>query len=207
MRAAGGGTLAAQWRVHGGPKIWCWRCVTVNDDAVNEMQITQLRQERGWTQEKLAAESRVGLRTIQRLESGSDASLETLSLVAKAFDVAVRDLFVSVNDGLEARVLSLDARTADQQLKRDRITSAWRWLFIGVGVTLTLFCFVIPQYSTVLFIAYWSGGLMIFLAIRKLYLEPRLDERFPLSNSSINQGPRWKRNRTPDAPTDMSNSV
>jgi transcriptional regulator with XRE-family HTH domain len=199
--------VAAAWRLLGGPRTWCCRADAVDDDAVNEMQITQLRQERGWTQEKLAAESRVGVRTIQRLESGNDASLETLSLVAKAFDVAVRDLFVSVNDGLEARVLSFDARAADQQLKRDRITSAWRWLFIGVGVTLTLFCFVIPQYSTVLFVAYWSGGLIIFLAIRKLYLEPRLDERFPLSTSSVDQRRRRKRDRDPDAPAEALDHV
>ena len=47
-------------------------------------RIAELRQENGWTQERLATESGVGLRTIQRVEAGQDASLETLSLVADA---------------------------------------------------------------------------------------------------------------------------
>lgn len=50
--------------------------------TMNRMQITTLRQNLGWTQERLATESGVGVRTIQRLEAGHDASLETLSLVS-----------------------------------------------------------------------------------------------------------------------------
>ncbi len=46
-------------------------------------RVIELRQERGWTQERLAAEAGVGLRTVQRLEAGQDASSETLTLVAQ----------------------------------------------------------------------------------------------------------------------------
>lgn len=34
------------------------------------LQIAQLRQQRGWTQEELAAECRVNVRSIQRIEAG-----------------------------------------------------------------------------------------------------------------------------------------
>ncbi len=72
---------------------------------MNETCITDLRQEQGWTQEKLAAESGVGIRTVQRLESGSDASMETLSLIADALGVPVRALFKTIeNDDLSSRV-------------------------------------------------------------------------------------------------------
>lgn len=50
--------------------------------SMNTTRIADLRQTAGWTQERLATESGVGLRTIQRLEAGNEASLETLSLVA-----------------------------------------------------------------------------------------------------------------------------
>lgn len=93
---------------------------------MSESQVIQLRQRRGWTQEKLATESGVGVRTIQRLESGSDASLETLSLVAGAFSVAVSDLFVSMDStALTEQIESLETRSEAQQLTRDRTTAAW----------------------------------------------------------------------------------
>ncbi len=105
--------------------------------SMNSTRIMELRQAQGWTQERLANESGVGLRTIQRLEAGQDASLETLSLVAEALHVPVRDLFTSIDDaGLSSRVDSLQDRTDEQQAARDRISGAWRWLYIGIGVVL-----------------------------------------------------------------------
>lgn len=61
--------------------------------------------------------------------------------------------------------------------------SAWRWLYIGVGVVLTLFAFTMGQFGLVLVLAYWSGGLMILIAMRRIYLEPHLDAAYPLSRS------------------------
>lgn len=151
---------------------------------MNTTRIADLRQEVGWTQERLATESGVGLRTIQRLEAGNEASLETLSLVAEALRVPVKDLFTSIDDaGFGSRVEALDSRAVDQQAARDRVTGAWRWLYVGVGVVLTLVSFMVGQHGLVLFLAYWTGGLLILVALRRIVLEPRLDERYPLSRS------------------------
>ena len=152
---------------------------------MNESRIIQLRQERGWTQEKLATESGVGLRTIQRLEAGNDASLETLSLVAEALRVPVRELFANIdNDELSERVDSLEARADGQQVRRNRITSAWLWLFIGVGVAVSMASFAIGgQLGAVLFLSYWGGGTLVFVALRRLFLDPQLGEKLPLSRS------------------------
>lgn len=147
-------------------------------------RIADLRQEIGWTQERLATESGVGLRTIQRLEAGKDASLETLSLVADALRVPVRELFATIDDAqLSGRVESLDARAEAQQAARDRITAAWRWLYIGIGVVLSLVSITLGQYGLVLFLAYWTGGYLILVAVRRIYLEPRVEARYPLSRS------------------------
>lgn len=148
------------------------------------MRIVDLRQQLGWTQERLAAESGVGLRTIQRLEAGQDASLETLSRVADALRVPVRDLFAAIDDAhLNDRIENLDARASEQQSARDRISAGWRLLYVGIGVVLTVVCFTLGQYGLVVFLCYWTGGYMILVAIRRIYLEPHLDERYPLSRS------------------------
>lgn len=153
-------------------------------EPMNKTRIVELRQEQGWTQERLAAASGVGLRTIQRLEAGEDASLETLSLVAEALRVEVRDLFTMIQDGdLGGRVDSLHGRTVEQQNARDRLTGAWRWLYIGIGVVLTLVGFTLGPYGLVLFLAYWTGGYLILVAIHRIYLEPKLEEKYPLSRS------------------------
>ena len=54
--------------------------------------IRQLRLDRGWSQEELAAISGVSVRTIQRLENGGRASLETLKCMAAAFESDVSTL-------------------------------------------------------------------------------------------------------------------
>ncbi|UXN23679.1 helix-turn-helix domain-containing protein [Curtobacterium flaccumfaciens] len=59
------------------------------------MRIGELRRLRGWTQERLAETSGIAVRTVQRMESGNDASLESLSAVATALEVPVRDLFAT----------------------------------------------------------------------------------------------------------------
>ncbi|MCR2814707.1 helix-turn-helix domain-containing protein [Microbacterium jiangjiandongii] len=151
---------------------------------MNTTRIADLRQEVGWTQERLAAESGVGLRTIQRLEAGNEASLETLSLVAEALRVSVGDLFTSTDDAeFGGRVEALDSHAVDQQAARNGVTAAWRWLYVGAGVVLTLLSFTMGQYGLVLFLAYWTGGLLILIAVRRIVLEPRLDARYPLSRS------------------------
>jgi transcriptional regulator with XRE-family HTH domain len=51
------------------------------------MLIQKLRLQRGWSQEQLADVSGLSVRTIQRLERGQAASLETLKALGAVFDV------------------------------------------------------------------------------------------------------------------------
>jgi transcriptional regulator with XRE-family HTH domain len=151
---------------------------------MNKIRIAELRQEHGWTQERLATESGVSLRTVQRIESGNDASLETLSLIADSFRVPVRDLFSVLDDSdLDSRVESLDARIEQQQSARDRTVSAWRWLFVGVGILGSLVSLTLPSVGPTVLVAYWGAGYVILMALRRLFLEPVLDRRYPLSRS------------------------
>lgn len=55
-------------------------------------EIKKMREERGWTQEKLADIADINVKTIQRIESGENASTSTLNCLANAFNVEVKDL-------------------------------------------------------------------------------------------------------------------
>ncbi len=56
------------------------------------MTIQKLRVDRGWSQEDLAAQSGLSVRTIQRIENGKRASLESLKCLAAVFEAKVADL-------------------------------------------------------------------------------------------------------------------
>ncbi len=56
------------------------------------MIVKKLRAEKNWSQEQVAAFSGLSIRTIQRVESGQSASLETLKSLASVFEVDISKL-------------------------------------------------------------------------------------------------------------------
>ncbi|MDO3383308.1 helix-turn-helix domain-containing protein [Gilvimarinus algae] len=56
------------------------------------MIVKKLRLERNWSQEQLAELCGLNVRTIQRVESGNKASIETLNSLASVFEVDVSTL-------------------------------------------------------------------------------------------------------------------
>ena len=56
------------------------------------MLIQKYRLQRGWSQEQLAEVSGLSTRTIQRLERGQPASLESLKALASVFEIDLKDL-------------------------------------------------------------------------------------------------------------------
>lgn len=56
------------------------------------MLVRKIRLEKGWSQEALAEMSGLSVRTIQRIERGGNASLETLSALAAVFEVDIATL-------------------------------------------------------------------------------------------------------------------
>ena len=79
-----------------------------------------LRQDRNWSQEQLAEMSGLGLRTIQRIESGDKAGAESLAALSATFGIEIAHL---------ERELAMD-KTSNEWKKRP----AWvRGLFFGSG--------------------------------------------------------------------------
>ena len=62
------------------------------DKGTRQMKIQKLRVERGWSQEELAVHTGLSVRTIQRIENGKRASLESLKCLAAVFETKVSDL-------------------------------------------------------------------------------------------------------------------
>ncbi|WP_066517447.1 helix-turn-helix domain-containing protein [Curtobacterium ammoniigenes] len=155
---------------------------------MNETRIGELRRARGWTQERLAAESGIAVRTIQRLEAGSDASLDTLSRIAAALEVEVSSLFAHVEDPEFATAVDgLGERIAAQQARRDAITDATRKAFYGLGVVISLALAalvgarLLPGIAFFLVAIYWVGGRVAYDLLLRTVIDPRLDAQYPLS--------------------------
>lgn len=58
----------------------------------DSLKLIRLRNEKFWTQEDLAAAAGVSVRTIQRIESGGDGSLESWKALAAAFNIELSTL-------------------------------------------------------------------------------------------------------------------
>ncbi|WP_404288234.1 helix-turn-helix domain-containing protein [Glutamicibacter arilaitensis] len=155
---------------------------------MNESRIAELRRAKGWTQERLATESSITVRTVQRLEAGNDASLETLSLIAKALDVQVGELFISVQTPrFSEAVDGLESRTRVDQERRDSATQGIVLIYRGLGILVTFATLILATvgnfgwYIWLLIPAYWAVGRLLLEAVFRLRIDPKLDAKYPLS--------------------------
>ena len=56
------------------------------------MDLQKLRTDKGWSQEELAMHAGISVRTVQRIENGQRASLESLKCLAAVFETSVSNL-------------------------------------------------------------------------------------------------------------------
>ena len=56
------------------------------------MIVKKLREQKNWSQDQLATMCGLSIRTIQRVESGQSASLETLKSLASVFEIDIKKL-------------------------------------------------------------------------------------------------------------------
>ncbi|MBU9812760.1 2TM domain-containing protein [Rahnella sp. C60] len=82
---------------------------------MHQSKIRQLRISRAWSQEQLAELSSLSVRTVQRIENGEQASLETLGAIAAAFDIKVSEL--TEND---VQTGSSPGQALDEQIEKAR---------------------------------------------------------------------------------------
>jgi transcriptional regulator with XRE-family HTH domain len=63
----------------------------MNTNTTNLRDIKKMRLERHWSQEQLAEMSGLSIRTIQRIENGENAGLESLKSLASVFETNIVD--------------------------------------------------------------------------------------------------------------------
>jgi transcriptional regulator with XRE-family HTH domain len=73
----------------------------------DKMIVKKLREKNNWSQEQLAQFSELSLRTIQRVEAGNKASLETIKSLASVFEVNISKI--------TEEIIMIDKESADWQ--------------------------------------------------------------------------------------------
>ncbi len=63
----------------------------MNSGTINLRDIKKMRLERHWSQDQLAEMSGLSIRTIQRIENGENAGLESLKSLAAVFEINIVD--------------------------------------------------------------------------------------------------------------------
>lgn len=126
-------------------------------------RIRQLRLDKGWSQEQLATIAGLSTRTVQRIENGEQASLETLTAIASAMGLQIGDLYQPAQQD------SSDNNNQAEQAIRRQVEAETKLLSMAVRfacIGLMLFAinwFTHPQYLWSL----WAiGGMSIALVMR-----------------------------------------
>lgn len=155
-------------------------------------RIKQLRQNKHLSQEQLAAQAQVSVRTIQRLEAGEDASISTLNLVAKALQVDVGDLFErEAAQEQQAKIASAKEQLEYQQDRRQAETQNFKSIYNAIFIVIMLVtAVVVPQIDDgdALWIV-WACAWMLMSPLQKLLawhlVDPKLDKKYPLTAMRI----------------------
>lgn len=127
--------------------------------------IKRFRLARGWSQEQLAEICALSVRTIQRLENGDNASLETLSALAAAFEINISEL------ANESQPLTETGQAADDKINaaRERVEEEQKFfrslvsalIVCGVLVVINL----VTPHNTFWFI--WPVGIWLAFIVVK----------------------------------------
>lgn len=152
--------------------------------------IPDLRKRKSWTQEKLADESGLSVRTIQRIESGEDASLETIRVIAQALGVEISDLFEQISDIDKRNDVIYLSQEQENQIKKRNFENKMFIFFRFVFVIFMIFIGNQLNYFSknyvlivlwVLWFIFWPVGFVFLSYLRIFWWNVRLDEKYPLT--------------------------
>ena len=101
------------------------------------MLVKKMRMERNWSQEQLAELCGLSVRTIQRVESGNRASIETLKSLASVFEVDISKLTEEItvinkdSDDWKGLPLWFRISLAGSRSKRSAIMAEFVMMLLG----------------------------------------------------------------------------
>ncbi len=158
-------------------------------------RIKQLRLSKNLSQEQLAEKSKVSVRTIQRLEAGNEASIETLNLVAGALGVPVKELFDD-STAQENKIQNAEEKLHYQLQSRHDEFKTVQHLYSAAYIIVVLlwgvcFNFVHNDIWSAVMGVFWIGGWMLMAPLKKLIIlkcvDPKLDAKYLLTASRIDK--------------------
>ncbi len=152
--------------------------------------MAELRKKRGWTQEVLAEKANITVRTIQRIENGTDVSLDTLASISNALLVPVSELFESIEEeAKEVEIMDMSKEQLIQLKYRQTITVSITLLVIAaillvmsiLGVEINELA---SDYNITLSWLAWVS-LLLLIGLANYYLGVKLnetlDQKYPLT--------------------------
>lgn len=164
---------------------------------MRENQIKKLRQSQNLSQEMLAEKAQVSVRTIQRLEAGEEASVETLNLVAGALGVGIKDLYdVEKSSDYEEKIASADQKLQCQLGMRHNEYKNFKQLYGTCYIILmllwgALFGLVPGGVARSVMGVLWVGGWMIMGPLQKYIVlkkvSPKLDAKYPMTANRLDK--------------------
>ena len=128
----------------------------------SHMLIQKLRLQRGWSQEQLAELSGLSVRTVQRLERGQTASLESLNALAAAFEIDLSTLKEPTMDTPTGEKVRADEALALAHVRKVKgfYTHLVQYVLI-VGALAVLNVVTSPNYWWVAWVGlFWGVGLI-----------------------------------------------
>jgi transcriptional regulator with XRE-family HTH domain len=123
-----------------------------------EMLVQKLRLQRGWSQEQLAELAGLSVRTIQRIERGNTASVESLKALGAVFDVDFSTLKEPLMSPAEPKSVAADEALAMAHVRRIKRLYMHCLQYAVVIVFLTVVnLLTFPKYLWVIWVALGWG--------------------------------------------------
>lgn len=128
------------------------------NNKIDSDKIKLWRKERHWSQEQVAEETGLSLRTIQRLENGGSASYESAASLANAFQVDVNDFLIE-----DGPCEKSGARKQSKELMGLKLSFAIHAMGFVIGMMTLLFIDWVDkpsQWTLIWPIGFWCIGFM-----------------------------------------------
>ncbi|MBL1420907.1 MAG: helix-turn-helix domain-containing protein [Alphaproteobacteria bacterium] len=145
------------------------------------MKIRNLRLSHGWSQEQLAEMSGVSSRTIQRLERGGNASLESMKCLAAVFEIDINQLNGDIEMSEESAASLTGAQDDKMNDAIERVTEIKRlYMHAGVFILVGMVALILDESRNL-------GGSGVFYIVSGWGVVFLLHLIYVVLNPSINQ--------------------
>lgn len=135
------------------------------------MSVKKHRLEKAWSQEQLAQTSGLSVRTIQRIEQGQKAGLESLKCLAAVFETNISDL-IEEEQMIEDKRTSINLNNRDEAEAIEYVKNlkgfhmSWLTYLVVIPGLYLINIFVTPEYMWVIWPALGWGVSILYKGLK-----------------------------------------